>query len=209
MAVLVPQQIVSMAENMAEKGFKRDGSSSSPGSSFTGATQPVYDEGVAQRESLPRRVWDSFKRDPNAYATPKGVVGANGKVFDVATAAQATADSPLARKLKSRHLQMIAIGGSIGKGPVHIHLVNADTLRHRSFRRVWEGSCKRWPGKPGTRLRPYRCHVVLHSPCAGRDGRLVSRGGFILCLFHPFPGPCMGVRNGLELRSAMACCSAA
>ncbi len=104
-----------MAENMAEKGYKKEASSSSPGSSFIGATEPVYDEAVGAKESLPRRVWDSFKRDPNAYATPKGVVGANGKVFDVATAAQATADSPLARKLKSRHLQMIAIGGSIGR----------------------------------------------------------------------------------------------
>jgi len=122
-AVLVPQQIVPMAEDMAEKGFKKSASSSSPGSSFIGATEPVYDEDVGRRESFSRRVWDSFKRDPNAHATPKGVVGANGKVFDSSIAAQATADSPLARKLKSRHLQMIAIGGSIGKGPMQLHIL--------------------------------------------------------------------------------------
>lgn len=64
--------------------------------------------------TVPRRMLDSFKRDPNLRATPKGVIGANGKVFDCEAAAQATADSPLHRKLKGRHLQMIAIGGSIG-----------------------------------------------------------------------------------------------
>ena len=69
-------------------------------------------------EHLPlhRRVLDSFKRDPTLHATPKGVVGSNGRVFDAEAAAHRTAESPLARKLKGRHLQMIAIGGSIGTG---------------------------------------------------------------------------------------------
>ncbi|MCJ1365867.1 glyceraldehyde-3-phosphate dehydrogenase 1 [Acarospora aff. strigata] len=77
---------------------------------------PVYGETERTRGSIPRRVLDSFKRDPNAHATPKGTVGADGKVFNVESAAQATANSPLQRKLKGRHLQMIAIGGSIGTG---------------------------------------------------------------------------------------------
>ena len=92
---------------------------SSPGSSSldsnrVGHTQPIYDDTVAPRASVPRRIINSFRRDPDSTITPSGVIGANGAVFDAEAAAQATANSPLARKLKGRHLQMIAIGGSIG-----------------------------------------------------------------------------------------------
>ena len=75
-----------------------------------------YDKDVRPNRSISQRLVDSFKRDPNAHATPKGVMGGDGKVFDVEGAAQATATSPLQRHLKGRHLQMIAIGGSIGTG---------------------------------------------------------------------------------------------
>ena len=88
--------------------------SSSLESNHVGLTQPIYDDRIEPRASIPRRIVNSFRRDPNSTVTPKGVVGANGTVFDVEKAAKATAESPLARKLKGRHLQMIAIGGSIG-----------------------------------------------------------------------------------------------
>lgn len=75
---------------------------------------------LRQNQSIGRRFVDSFKRDnQNAHATPKTAavaVGGDGRVFDVEAAAQATATSPLQRHLKGRHLQMIAIGGSIGTG---------------------------------------------------------------------------------------------
>lgn len=79
---------------------------------------PIPSYGYGENERTPRplvnRFVDSFRRDPHARATPEGALGADGKVYDVESAAQATAESPLARKLKGRHLQMIAIGGSIG-----------------------------------------------------------------------------------------------
>jgi yeast amino acid transporter len=82
-------------------------SSSPPPAPYSGESTPA-------KSSFQTRIWDSFKRDPNATVTKPGAVGADGKVFDVESAAAATANSPLSRRLKGRHLQMIAIGGSIG-----------------------------------------------------------------------------------------------
>lgn len=59
------------------------------------------------------RFVDSFRRDPNAAVTKPSERAVSGK-FDHEAAARGTANSGLARKLKGRHLQMIAIGGSIG-----------------------------------------------------------------------------------------------
>ncbi|KAF2810285.1 amino acid permease [Mytilinidion resinicola] len=75
-----------------------------------------YGESSVHRDGLGRRVVDSFKRSPNYFLTSKATVAADGKVYDVESAAQNTATSPLSRSLKGRHLQMIAIGGSIGTG---------------------------------------------------------------------------------------------
>ncbi|CZT47915.1 probable amino acid transport protein GAP1 [Rhynchosporium secalis] len=78
--------------------------------------EPNYEETTIVHQPYFRRIIESFKRDPNLKITPDGVIGANGHVFHSKAAAQNTANSPLARKLKGRHLQMIAIGGSIGTG---------------------------------------------------------------------------------------------
>jgi hypothetical protein len=125
--------------------------------------EPNYEETTEVRQPYSRRIWDSFKRDPNLSVTPKGTVGADGRVFNPDNAALATANSPLARKLKGRHLQMIAIGGSIGE-----YTLNRSygwlltTCRNWSFRCIWQGSQCWWPGISIDLLLPHRYHVILH-----------------------------------------------
>lgn len=77
-----------------------------------------YEMDFRSNRSLGHRFVDSFRREANTHAaTPnRGLIGGEHKAYDVESAVQATAGSPLARHLKGRHLQMIAIGGSIGTG---------------------------------------------------------------------------------------------
>ncbi|OJD35172.1 amino acid permease [Diplodia corticola] len=85
-------------------------------SNSTEAPAANYGDVAPHQQSWSARVVDSFRRDPNAHATAPTSHGGDDKSYDLENAAAATAESPLARKLKGRHLQMIAIGGSIGTG---------------------------------------------------------------------------------------------
>ena len=76
------------------------------------------DNGIVIGESAPKAPWttrfvDSFRRDPNAQIINSAGDPHGG--FDHKAAAEGTANSVLKPKLKGRHLQMIAIGGSIGE----------------------------------------------------------------------------------------------
>jgi yeast amino acid transporter len=109
-----------------------------PGSSYT-TREPLYDE-IAPPRRIERWV-DSFRRDPNQRLTPKDPLdnvapdddddieaatigtsrrpilqrrGSSSHYYDVRWANLQTSQTYLARRLKGRHLQMIAIGGSIG-----------------------------------------------------------------------------------------------
>ncbi|RYP58108.1 hypothetical protein DL770_010509 [Monosporascus sp. CRB-9-2] len=102
------------------------------GSTYT-MREPLYED-VVQPKRLERLI-DGFRRDPNQRITPNDPLeeiaaveagslhgpilarrGLQHHYYDVRLANLQTAQSHLARRLKGRHLQMIAIGGSIGTG---------------------------------------------------------------------------------------------
>ena len=123
-------------KNDIEKGAVYDNKHDAPDYSST-VGEPNYQETTIVRPNYGQRVVYSFKRDPNLRVTPHGVVGSNGRVYNPDIAAIATATSPLARKLKGRHLQMIAIGGSIGETfeqQISALFYDLTIIRHWPFR---------------------------------------------------------------------------
>ncbi|KAK1244307.1 hypothetical protein MKX07_003106 [Trichoderma sp. CBMAI-0711] len=83
---------------------------------------------ASRNKSIGRRFVDSFRRVPGGLPmsgnhgyhinddAPDMGQGGGGRFYDLRAANVRTANSALARDLKGRHLQMIAIGGSVGTG---------------------------------------------------------------------------------------------
>ncbi|KAI1327555.1 amino acid permease [Xylariaceae sp. FL0255] len=91
--------------------------------------EPLYED--ESRPGMLHRILDGFRRDVGQQITPKDPLSIlhaaeaahlyrrpehHPHYYDLRQATLQTAQSRLARKLKGRHLQMIAIGGSIGTG---------------------------------------------------------------------------------------------
>jgi amino acid transporter len=84
---------------------------------YSMGNEPHYGEDDEAPMVWHQRFIESFKQDPNRHrpTVGKDLPDSTGRLYDAHAAANNTANSPLARHLKGRHLQMIAIGGSIGK----------------------------------------------------------------------------------------------
>jgi amino acid transporter len=79
------------------------------------SAEPWYRVDRDRHPSLSQRFVDSFKRDPKRRTINPSIYSTDHHgALDPHMAVIATANTALARKLKGRHLQMIAIGGSVG-----------------------------------------------------------------------------------------------
>ena len=110
---------------------------------------------------LSSRVFDNFRSGPTGDVAP--ALGENGRIFDAKAAAYNTAHTPLVRRLKGRHLQMIAIGGSIGNFVQH-HLISiSKTSRNRIICRIRSGAgnWRAWISPP--RIHHHRKCTLLYS----------------------------------------------
>lgn len=111
------------------------------GSSYSERQPSVYREGLVPPRFL--QSWtDGFRRDPNQRVASRDPIHdiltaeagslsrpslprtSGQHYFDMRMAALSTAQTSLLRRLKGRHLQMIAIGGSIGMRPPPSSLVH-------------------------------------------------------------------------------------
>lgn len=154
--------------------------SNSPGyydtATYLSGGEPWYGDDDELNRSFPLRFLDSFKRDPNRHIIDPIIdredQDSQDGVFNPHKAAIGTANSGLARKLKGRHLQMIAIGGSIGELGHYDATELAMEMRLTPHRYgivccEWKGTECWWSGIIIDRFLAHRDHAVLHGACSG------------------------------------------
>ncbi|KAF7910876.1 uncharacterized protein EAF01_002385 [Botrytis porri] len=69
-----------------------------------------------ETRKFPTKAFENFRSDAQKDVGPTIFVGTNGRTYNDKAAASNIANTHLVRILKGRHLQMLAIGGSIGTG---------------------------------------------------------------------------------------------
>ncbi|RFU32295.1 hypothetical protein B7463_g4034, partial [Scytalidium lignicola] len=84
--------------------------------SVTASTEAPLLTKPADAKAFPMKTLEGFRSASSHSSAPAISLGVHGRVYNTKAAASNTVSSPLARRLKGRHLQMIAIGGSIGTG---------------------------------------------------------------------------------------------
>lgn len=132
-----------------------------------------------------------------------------GHYFDIHAANMNTANTLLSRELKGRHLQMIAIGGSIGRyicwSSEWVGVVLYGKAANENWKRngvvcgIRKGAQHGWPGRAHDCVRLRRRHAVLHHPGARRACRDVSRCWVFLGVLDAVSGSGVGIRYGLEV----------
>lgn len=114
---------------MSEMGADKSSAPFTSTTSYAVSTAPRLPTRLDRQKTVGQNWVDSFRRVRRSSQSSTGAVGQQGyyvtegmdanndRFYDLPAANARIANSALVRDLKGRHLQMIAIGGSIGKLP--------------------------------------------------------------------------------------------
>ena len=121
-------------------------------------------------KSISAKAFDGFRPAPERMFAPAH--GADGRHYDTKAAMYNIANTQLVRRLKGRHLQMIAIGGSIGNTSPSGLTLESWLTRYRdwTFYRLWSCTCNRRAGFSFDSFHFNRSSPLLHCSSSWGDG---------------------------------------